>query len=99
MNLVIKCFQCNVFIFKNTTKWFWHKYHKIKLFSGTISHSTSNEPKAYLEPCQRSPREQFCKHSQKPNYFCKKNSITDVRPGYKYASMNITLHLTCFRKT
>ena len=34
------------------TNWLWHKYCKIKLFSGAIFHGASKEPEAYLEPSQ-----------------------------------------------
>ena len=29
---------------KQKTNWLWHKYCKIKLFSGAILHAVSNEP-------------------------------------------------------
>ena len=41
-------------------KWLWHKYCKIKLFSGTTSHGASKGPKAYLEPSKTSVRKRFC---------------------------------------
>ena len=40
-----------------------HKYCKIKLFSGAISHGASNEPETYLEPSQKPTREHFCKNN------------------------------------
>ena len=79
-----------------------HKYCKIKLFSGAISHGASNEPETYLEPSQKPTREHFCKNNsrlQALNYFCKKKgSIVDVRIGSKYSSVKITLHLTFLEK-
>ena len=41
----------------------WHKYCKIKLFSGAISHNVSNEPEAYLEPSQTPMSECFGENS------------------------------------
>ena len=40
-------------------KWLWHKYCKIKLISGTISHDVSNEPETYLEPNNHLQRSVF----------------------------------------
>ena len=47
--LAIKCFQCNVFIFKDKRQT-GYKNCIIKLFSGAISHGASNEPETYLKP-------------------------------------------------
>ena len=64
VNLVklVNVFQCNVFIFENKRRTGYDKYCKIKLLSSAILHGVSNEPEAYLEPCQTSKREPFCKN-------------------------------------
>ena len=49
-----------VFSFLNCV---WHKYCKIKLFSGTILHGASNEPETYLESSQTSTRDYTYKNS------------------------------------
>ena len=40
----------------------WHKYCKIKLFSGVILYAASNGSEAYLEPSQTPSRERFCEN-------------------------------------
>ena len=69
MVFINKCKSCEIsnqmfFTQEQKTNWLWHKHRKIKPFSGAISHGTSNEPEAYLEPSQTSMRECFCKNSQ-----------------------------------
>ena len=61
LNLVklVNVFQCNVFIFENERRTGYDKYCKIKLFSSAILYGVSNEPEAYLEPCQTSTRGLF----------------------------------------
>ena len=44
--------------------WLQLKYWKIQLFSGAISHGTSNEPETYLESSGTSMREISSKNSQ-----------------------------------
>ena len=51
----IQCFHFQ----KQKMKWLWHKYCKIKLISGTISHDVSNEPETYLEPNNHLQRSVF----------------------------------------
>ena len=75
----------------------------MKLFSCAISHGSSNEPEAYLEPSQTSTtykgvfvQKQLMATSGQ--LFSQKSSIVDVWLGSKYASVNITLHLTFLRK-
>ena len=57
----LKNFECFHFR-KQNTNLLCHKYCKIKLYSGTISHGASNEPETYLEPSHRPRREHFCRN-------------------------------------
>ena len=57
----LKFFECFHFRKQNTNS-LCHKYCKIKLYSGTISHGASNEPETYLEPSHRPRREHFCRN-------------------------------------
>ena len=59
---------------KQKTNWLWNMYYKIKLFSGTIPHGASDEPRAYFKPSQTSMREHFANNYwlQDVNYFHKK---------------------------
>ena len=41
----------------------------------------------------------WCHSWRVANYFRKKSTIVDVQLGSKYASANVTLHLTFFRRT
>ena len=75
----------------------------MKLFSGAISHGSSNEPDTYLDPRQTSTtyegafvQKQLMATSRQ--LFSQKSSIVDFWLGSKYASVNITLHLTFLRK-
>ena len=72
VELAIKCFQCNVFIFENKRQTMT-KYCKIKLFKGAILHCASNEPEAYLETSQASMRKRFLrKYLTATSHFRKK---------------------------
>ena len=53
----------NVMFSLSKTKRLWHKYCKIKVFSGAISHGAANEPEAYLAPSQTSMGNSFAKNS------------------------------------
>ena len=70
----------------------------MKLFNGAILHGWSNEPDPYLDPRQRSTYEGAFVQKQlmatSCQLFSQKSSIIYFWLGSKYASMNITLHLT-----
>ena len=92
VKLVVKCFSICFHFQKQDAYWLWHKYCKIKLFSGTIFHgASSNEPEVYLEPSQTYTREWFCKNSKQLQLFSQKSSIIDVWLGFQYALVNINL--------
>ena len=61
VKLSTKCFSICFHFQKQKMNWLLHKYFKINLFSGAMSHGASKEPEVYLEPSQTSVRE-FCKN-------------------------------------
>ena len=74
----------------------------MKLCSGAISHGSSNEPDAYLDPRQISPYEGAFVQKQlmttSRQLFSQKSSIVYFWLVSKYVSVNITLHLIFLRK-
>ena len=74
----------------------------MKLFSGAISHDSSNKPDTYLDPRQTSTYEGAFVQKQlmatRSQLFSQKSSIVYFWLGSKYASVKITLHLTFLRK-
>ena len=56
VKLASKCFQCNVFIFRNKRRTVY-KYRELKLFNGVILYGASKVPEVYLEPSQTSTYE------------------------------------------
>ena len=50
MKLAIKGFSMKYFYcWKQKTNWLWHKYCKLRLFSGAFLYSASNEMETYLK--------------------------------------------------
>ena len=97
MVFIYECKSCEIsnemfslcfYFWRQTTNWLWHKYCKIELFSGAISHGASKAPKEHLEPSKTSVKVSCCENCKQlkkaVNYFRKKKKpIVDVRLGSK----------------